>query len=88
MQNAMKKCIYYIIHSVRFSKFCLESALGEISLRIGVIGMCNLEFIANTILNFGLANKPKIVAAMNAKLHISPQLEYNFLPTQTLSTRF
>ena len=45
----------------------------------------NLAFIAATILNFGLA-KFKIVAAMNAKLHISPQSEENFLPTQTLGT--
>ena len=65
---------------------------------IGVILMCNLAFIAARILNFGLAwtevetwvglasPKFKIVAAMNAKLHISPQSEENFLPMQTLKT--
>ena len=54
--------------------------------------MCNLTFIAATILNFELALpawrqaslKFKIVEAMNAKLHISAQSEEKFLPTQSL----
>ena len=53
--------------------------------------MCNLAFIATTILNFGIARQPgqaspkfKIVAAMNANLHISPQSKENFLLMQTL----
>ena len=53
--------------------------------------MCNLAFIAAKILNCqpGQASpKFKIVAAMNAKLHISPQLEEMFLPMQTLTCKW
>ena len=35
-------------------------------------------------LSIGVSPKFKIVAVMNAKLHISPQSEENFLSTQTL----
>ena len=68
----------------------LESALGENYLSIGVICIIKHSLPAQFwILGWlcqpgQVSPKFKIVAAMNVKLHISPQSEENFLPTQTL----
>ena len=64
------------------SRVCIGKKFSSISIWDG---MSNL--FAAIILNFeyGKASpKSKIIAAINAKLHIPPKMEKNFLPSQTL----